>query len=136
MHIVLKDPLYISHISYILEKALKGGELSSAWGLRCSSLHNDWLIYIQSSSFLNNYFFNFFHPPISLSNRGRQSNGFEILDVSQFTLTPVIVKSACQKVAFPITALKSTRRGGVEVAGWTVDQEIRVRFPTYRVWAL
>ena len=30
------------------------------------------------------------------------------------------------------------RRGGVEVAGWTVDRTIRVRFPAYlhRVWAL
>ena len=27
------------------------------------------------------------------------------------------------------------RRGGVEVAGWTLDRKIRVRFP-YRVWAL
>ena len=30
------------------------------------------------------------------------------------------------------------RRGGVEVAGWTVDRKTRVRFPAYphRVWAL
>ena len=30
------------------------------------------------------------------------------------------------------------RRGGAEVAGWTLDRKIRVRFPTYphRVWAL
>ena len=30
------------------------------------------------------------------------------------------------------------RRGGVEVAGWTLDRKIRVRFPAYphRVWAL
>ena len=30
------------------------------------------------------------------------------------------------------------RRGGAEVAGWTLDREIRVRFPSYpqRVWAL
>ena len=30
------------------------------------------------------------------------------------------------------------RRGGAEVAGWTLDRKIRVRFPAYphRVWAL
>ena len=30
------------------------------------------------------------------------------------------------------------RRGGVEVAGWTLDRKIRVRFPAYphRVWAI
>ena len=30
------------------------------------------------------------------------------------------------------------RRGGAEVAGWTLDREIRVRFPAYphRVWTL
>ena len=30
------------------------------------------------------------------------------------------------------------RRGGAEVAGWTLDRKIRVRFPTYPhcVWAL
>ena len=30
------------------------------------------------------------------------------------------------------------RRGGVEVAGWTLDRKIRVRFPAYphRVWTL
>ena len=32
----------------------------------------------------------------------------------------------------------SARRGGAEVAGWTLDRKIRVRFPAYphRVWAL
>ena len=37
------------------------------------------------------------------------------------------------------TLYRSTaRRGGAEVAGWTLDREIRVRFPAYphRVWAL
>ena len=30
------------------------------------------------------------------------------------------------------------RRGGAEVAGWTLDRKIQVRFPAYphRVWAL
>ena len=30
------------------------------------------------------------------------------------------------------------RRGGAEVAGWTVDRTIRVRFPAFphRMWAL
>ena len=34
-------------------------------------------------------------------------------------------------------ALYKARRGGVEVAGWTVDRKTRVRFPVYlhRVWA-
>ena len=34
--------------------------------------------------------------------------------------------------------LYSARRGDVEIAGWTVDQTIRVRLPSYphRVWAL
>ena len=34
--------------------------------------------------------------------------------------------------------LKITRRGGAEVAGWTLDRKIRVRFPAYphRAWAL
>ena len=34
--------------------------------------------------------------------------------------------------------LQEPRRGGVEVAGWTVDRKTRVRFPAYphRVWAL
>ena len=33
---------------------------------------------------------------------------------------------------------KAARRGGAEVAGWTLDWKIRVRFPAYphRVWAL
>ena len=33
--------------------------------------------------------------------------------------------------------LPNTSRGGTEVAGWTVDRKIRVRFPAYphRVWA-
>ena len=33
---------------------------------------------------------------------------------------------------------KSARRGDAEVAGWILDQKIRVRFPAYphRVWAL
>ena len=32
----------------------------------------------------------------------------------------------------------NARRGGAEVAGWTLDRKIRVRFPVYphRVWAL
>ena len=32
----------------------------------------------------------------------------------------------------------TARRGGAEVAGWTLDRKIRVRFPAYphRVWAL
>ena len=32
---------------------------------------------------------------------------------------------------------KTARRGGTEVAGWTLDRKIRVRFPAYphRVWA-
>ena len=32
----------------------------------------------------------------------------------------------------------NARRGGAEVAGWTLDRKIRVRFPAYphRVWAL
>ena len=38
------------------------------------------------------------------------------------------------RVPFKIRA----RRGGAEVAGWTLDRKIRVRFPAYphRVWAL
>ena len=34
--------------------------------------------------------------------------------------------------------MPAARRGGVEVAGWTLDRKIRVRFPAYphRVWAL
>ena len=34
--------------------------------------------------------------------------------------------------------LAPARRGGAEVAGWTLDRKIRVRFPAYphRVWAL
>ena len=33
---------------------------------------------------------------------------------------------------------KMARRGGAEVAGWTLDWKIRVRFPAYphRIWAL
>ena len=32
----------------------------------------------------------------------------------------------------------TVRRGGAEVAGWTLDRKIRVRFPAnpHRVWAL
>ena len=39
----------------------------------------------------------------------------------------------CQSSTRPPVA----RRGGIEVAGWTVDRKIRVRFPAYphRVWA-
>ena len=35
-------------------------------------------------------------------------------------------------------SLNIARRGGTEVAGWTLDRKIRVRFPAYphRVWAL
>ena len=50
-----------------------------------------------------------------------------------------------QKVAYfvfmdsssPVKA-SGARRGGTEVAGWTLDRKIRVRFPAYphRVWAL
>ena len=34
--------------------------------------------------------------------------------------------------------MREARRGGAEVAGWTLDRKIRVRFPAYphRVWAL
>ena len=34
--------------------------------------------------------------------------------------------------------ITKARRGGAEVAGWTLDRKIRVRFPAYphRVWAL
>ena len=36
------------------------------------------------------------------------------------------------------TPANTARRGGTEVAGWTLDRKIRVRFPAYphRVWAL
>ena len=34
--------------------------------------------------------------------------------------------------------MRVARRGGVEVAGWTVDRKTQVRFPAYphRVWAI
>ena len=37
-----------------------------------------------------------------------------------------------------VLLLRLDRRGGAEVAGWTLDRKIRVRFPAYPhwVWAL
>ena len=47
----------------------------------------------------------------------------------------------CCKIALQMGKISSfslARRGGAEVAGWTLDRKIRVRFPAYphRVWAL
>ena len=38
----------------------------------------------------------------------------------------------------PLVLEFNDRRGSIEVAGWTVDQTIQVRFPVYpyRMWAL
>ena len=40
--------------------------------------------------------------------------------------------------ALRLKLVSSLHRGGVEVAGWTLDRKTRVRFPAYthRVWAL
>ena len=43
-----------------------------------------------------------------------------------------------EQVTIPVLPTLYARRGGAEVAGWTLDWKIRVRFPAYphRVWAL
>ena len=59
--------------------------------------------------------------------------------------SPGITLSRCKNTIKRICLLylkivleKIARRGGAEVAGWTLDRKIRVGFPTYphRVWAL
>ena len=44
----------------------------------------------------------------------------------------------CGSFASCVLRILVARRGGVEVAGWTLDRKIRVRFPAYPhcVWAL
>ena len=58
---------------------------------------------------------------------------------SVFLTTLVVVVINLEHVTFDLLFKNLTaRRDGAEVAGWTLDRKIRVRFPAYphRVWAL
>ena len=50
----------------------------------------------------------------------------------------LVCRSMCMYVSMPAYPRIVARRGGAEVAGWTLDRKIRVRFPAYPhcVWAL
>ena len=52
-----------------------------------------------------------------------------------YPLLWIWISSPIRLVSFSVVC---ARRGGAEVAGWTLDRKIRVRFPAYprRVWAL
>ena len=60
----------------------------------------------------------------------------EMCLLNNVPLGNILQKDICTKSHYQ--GHKLARRGGVKVAGWTLDRKTRVRFPAYphRVWAL
>ena len=77
-----------------------------------------------------------------LCNRLTETNGQSFFCLLNVTVNDISVRCEAHRGgllrATGLFRIRAARRGGVEVAGWPVDQEIRVRFPAYphRVWAL